>query len=80
MQPIFSKCVAAALALGIVAAASTVADAHRAKAHRHSYWPATLPYSYAYDPVYGYSQYGNCYLVEQRAPDRTDLVRVCPPR
>ncbi|MGC2123375.1 MAG: hypothetical protein WA652_11025 [Xanthobacteraceae bacterium] len=33
-----------------------------------------------YYPVYGYSLFGNCYLVEQHTPDRPYLLRVCPPR
>ena len=42
--------------------------------------PTFYPYDYSYFPVMGYSLYGNCYLVEQFAPYRPYLVRVCPPR
>ena len=83
MQQIVTKCIAAAVAIGGVVAASGAAQAHHAKWHRH--WrhaeqAAYLPYSYAYYPVYGYSLFGNCYLVEQHTPDRPYLLRVCPPR
>jgi hypothetical protein len=42
--------------------------------------PRYFTYDYSYFPVMGYSLYGNCYLVEQFAPYRPYLVRVCPPR
>ena len=83
MQQILSKCVAAAVTAAVIVAASGAAQAHHVKWRhhwRHAENPAHLPYSYAYYPIYGYSQYGNCYLVEQFVPDRPYLVRACPPR
>ena len=84
MQQILSKCVAATVAMAVVVAASGVAQAHHPKWRCH-HWhraenPARLPYTYAYYPIYGYSRYGNCYLVEQFVPYRPYLVRMCPPR
>lgn len=82
MRQILSKCVAGALALGVVVAASSAAQAH----HHARKWPAAsqradiLPYDYSYFPVMGYSRYDNCYLVDQFVPRRPYLVRVCPPR
>ena len=81
MQQILSKGVVAALVIGVVVAAASAAQAHRAK-WRHR-WPhaeraAYLPYTYDYFPIYGFSLYGNCYLVEQFVPYRPYLVRVCP--
>ncbi|HUI13420.1 MAG TPA: hypothetical protein VL048_08150 [Xanthobacteraceae bacterium] len=82
MQHIVSKCVAAALAIGVVIAASGTAQAHHHVRKWRTSWqrPDVLPYSYGYFPIMGYSLYGNCYLVEQFAPYRPSLVRVCPPR
>ncbi len=81
MQQIFSKCVAAALAIGVLAAASGMAQAHHARKWRASWQRADiLPYDYSYFPIMGYSLYENCHLVEQFAPYRPYLVRVCPPR
>lgn len=76
----FAKCIVAALTIGIVVAATSAAQAHRAKRHGRGYWPAYLAYDYRYEPLTGYSLYGNCYLLEYRAPDRPYLVRVCPTR
>ena len=39
-----------------------------------------LIYDYGYSPIYGYSRYGNCYLVEHFVPYRPYLERVCPGR
>jgi len=75
-----SKAITTALTVSVVVAASSGAQAHRAKWHGHGYWPAYLPYDYLYEGRYGYSRYDNCYLVEYRAPDRPYLVRVCPIR
>ncbi len=59
MQQIFSKCVAAALAIGVVIAASSAAQAHHHHARKwRAGWPGTLPYSYSYFPIIGYSYYG----------------------
>jgi len=83
MQQILSKCVAATVAMAVVVEASGVAQAHHAKWRHHWHYaenPARLPYTYAYYPIYGYSRYGNCYLVEQFVPYRPYLVRMCPPR
>jgi len=80
MQRIFSKCIATAVTIGVVIAASSAAQAHRGRWHAHEHSGAILPYSYAYSPIYGYSLYGNCYLVEQFVPYRPYLVRVCPVR
>jgi hypothetical protein len=81
MRQIFSKSVAAAAAIGVVVAASSAAQAHHAR-HWRSHWQRAdiLPYDYSYFPIMGYSYYGNCYLVEQFAPGRPYLVRVCPER
>ncbi len=72
MQQISSKCVAAALALGVIVAASGAAQAHHHARQWRAAWqrPDILPYDYSYFPVMGYSLYGNCYLVEQFAPYR----------
>ena len=80
MRQILSKCVAVALAMGVVVAASSAADAHRGK--RHGGWQRAdyLIYDYSYSPIYGYSLYGNCYLVEHFVPYRPYLERVCPGR
>jgi hypothetical protein len=83
MQQILSKCVATVSAMAFVVAASNAAQAHRGKWHHRWHYAesaAHLPYSYEYYPIYGYSLYGNCYLVEQFVPYRPYLVRVCPPR
>jgi hypothetical protein len=78
MQQISSKCVAAALALAVIIAASSAAQAHHDARQWRAAWqrPDILPYDYSYFPVMGYSLYGNCYLVEQFAPYRPYLVRV----
>jgi hypothetical protein len=80
MQQIVSKGVAAALAIGVIVAASSAAQAHRGHWHARPQPGAMLPYSYAYEPLLGYTLYGNCYLVEQFVPDRPYLLRVCPGR
>ena len=81
MQQIFSKAVAAALALGVVTAASSAAQAHHGKRwHAASRPTDQLAYDYSLPPIIGYSWYGNCYLVEEFAPGRPYLVRVCPGR
>ena len=80
MRQIFPKCAAAALAIGVAAAASSAVQAHHGKRWRRAQRADILPYDYSYFPIMGYSYYGNCYLVEQFAPYRPYLVRVCPPR
>jgi hypothetical protein len=81
MQQIFSKAVAAALALSVVATTSGAAQAHhRKKWHAVSQQADRLAYDYSLPPIIGYSWYGNCYLVEEFAPGRPYLVRVCPGR
>ncbi len=80
MRQILSKCVAVALAMGVVVAASSAADAHHRKWHRAWQRADYLIYDYSYSPIYGYSLYGNCYLVEHFVPYRPYLERVCPGR
>ena len=82
MQQIVLKSVAAALALGVIIAASSAAQAHHHARKWRSGWqrPDILPYDYSYFPVMGYSLYSNCYLEEQFVPYHPYLVRVCPPR
>jgi len=80
MLQILSKGVAAALALAVVVAASGEAQARHRKADNGWQRADYLPYDYRYYPIVGFSRYGNCYLVEEFAPYRPYLVRVCPPR
>jgi hypothetical protein len=81
MQSASSKCIAAAVAIGVVATASSAAQAHHRKWHGRWHRPPDhFIYDYSYFPIIGYSFYGNCYLVENFAPYRPYLVRVCPAR
>ncbi|MFZ1920509.1 MAG: hypothetical protein WAU57_02620 [Xanthobacteraceae bacterium] len=80
MLQIVSRGLVAALALAITLAASSAAQARHHKSHYIGPRTGYLPYDYRYHPILGFTRYENCYWVEDFAPYRPHLVRVCPPR
>ncbi|MGC1779824.1 MAG: hypothetical protein WBB34_17975 [Xanthobacteraceae bacterium] len=80
MLQILSRGLAVVLAAAITLAAASAAQAHYRNAHRVRPRTDYLLYDYRYHPILGFTRYENCYWVEDFAPYRPHLVRVCPPR
>ncbi len=80
MLQIVFRGLAAALVVAITLAASSAAQARHYRSHYIGPRTDYLPYDYRYHPILGFTRYENCYWVEDFAPYRPHLVRVCPPR
>ncbi|HTZ01762.1 MAG TPA: hypothetical protein VMC05_05450 [Xanthobacteraceae bacterium] len=77
---IFFRAVAGAFALALAMAAPHAAQARYHKVRHIRPQTDYLLYDYRYHPILGFTRYQNCYWVEDFAPYRPRLMRVCPPR